>query len=167
MPLRHLIVLIANAHRLLDPATPLRSKANLTGRTHRSVPTNPPCSLSGRQSQRTRATFYNPGHQTDAIDVFDAEPLETPEAFPGLHLKTSFSSGVRLRAVRQRRSMIRTRPTEVGTIQATCRTGRSTGIQTPSSLHDFLQEQPRDRPGANCFFLEDPKSPATCDKWWS
>ena len=36
---------------------------NLTGRTHRSVPTNPPCSLSGRQSQRTRATFYNPGHQ--------------------------------------------------------------------------------------------------------
>ena len=98
MPLRHLIVLIANAHHLLD--LEFRSSAlALEGGPNR---------LSGQTSVcRTRdaATFYNRTIH-DAIDVFDKPALLELRRAARLQLvlRPASRDQIRYRAVRQRQS---------------------------------------------------------------
>lgn len=70
MPLRHLIVLIANAHHLLDLAS-LSSSLALEGRPNLTIRPSFLC----RTPARNTVTFYNRVVH-DAIDVFDPVPFK-------------------------------------------------------------------------------------------
>lgn len=72
MPLRHLIVLIANAHHLLDLAS-LSSSLALEGRPNLTIRSSFLC----RTPARNTVTFYNRVVH-DAIDVFDRTALLEP-----------------------------------------------------------------------------------------
>ena len=116
MPLRHLIVLIANAHRL-----PGLAKLVLLACARRAAkpgrPDTPKCAdkpvprpLEERRTGGPGLPFKTPAANKCHRRVRCGTHRKHAERFRVRIIKTSFSSGVRLRAVRQRRSMTPTRP---------------------------------------------------------
>lgn len=106
MPLRHLIVLIANAHHLLDLVS-LSFSLALEGRPNLTIRSSFLC----RSPARDRATFTTPPSH-DAIDVFDRSALLELRRAARLQsiLRPASRDQIRDRAVRQRPSDV---PSEI------------------------------------------------------
>ena len=140
MPLRHFIVLIANAHHLLDLVSSslslaLEGRPNLAIRTNLNLPNPDP---EPWLPFTTRAIH-------DAIDVFDPVPQKdvTPSDIRAGSLRPASRDQIRDRAVRQRSSAIHQRcPSGTRPSRHQQQTTRVTGFLPPLAPLRFRSARP-------------------------